>query len=498
MERIMKKISSILLFLLCASTLVAQNKNQSEKKKATEEPMFNIQEILDESTLEIKVLKDWHMDTETGTTRQKLIEINVAELWPGQDYRIPVRMIVPLKGKAKGFHITGGNKPEFIMKDSKLNGFQAKLLANGVGLVKTVVQPLDQIPGKKGLNKKMRGKLIKYLNPRYSNIWIFSMTLMRATTAAFAEVDHFEKGKVAGSGESKNGVSPTVSLINDKRFTATISSVAFAYYSPTRRANKEEIDMVKVANKAFFEAVMAGDIKLKKQREKWYQIQMVGGKSDMVELALKAGKPQQELQQFADGFWSETCVTENWEQLMKRDVDILFQPGTHDWVSYDVLWGAQNHPQLPVYYKPNGGHKQKPHGAAFKDNQNLEAFLWNHFFGGESLLKPPTSSYKVNKDKLTVTVSFNEGSQPKSGRIWWIYDRAPAGSAPFLHVQIPEDQWMDMEFDKKTSTWTATIPLKDSLERIDFFSNHGLKVNGYKQYLSSPYMRVEGLKSASK
>ncbi len=195
--------------------------------------------------------------------------------------------------------------------------------------------------------------------------------------------------------------------------------------------------------------------------------------------------------QFADGSWSSLCVTENWEQLIERDVDVLFQPGTHDWVAYDVLWGAQNHPQLPVYYKPNGGHEQKPHGAAFKDNQNTEAFLWNHFFGGESLLKPPTSSHEVDQDKLSVSVRFDEGPQPISGRIWWIYDRAPAGSAPFLHVQIPEDQWMDMERDAKTGAWTATIPLKDGFSRIDFFSNHGHKVNGYKQYLSSPYTRVE-------
>ena len=128
-----------------------------------------------------------------------------------------------------------------------------------------------------------------------------------------------------------------------------------------------------------------------------------------------------------------------------RCVDILFTPGTHDYVAFDVLWGAQNHPQLPVYYEPNGGHSQTPHVAAAKDEENKQAFLWNHFFGGDPLLKPPKSSHKVDKDKLTVSVSFKEGPQPISGRIWWIYDRAPEGSAPFLHVLIPEDQWMDME-----------------------------------------------------
>ena len=60
-------------------------------------------------------------------------------------------------------------------------------------------------------------------------------------------------------------------------------------------------------------------------------------------------------------------IAENWDRLMERGVDILFQPGTHDYVAYDILWGAQNHPQLPVYYEPNGGHSQTPHHAAAKD-----------------------------------------------------------------------------------------------------------------------------------
>jgi hypothetical protein len=60
-----------------------------------------------------------------------------------------------------------------------------------------------------------------------------------------------------------------------------------------------------------------------------------------------------------------------------------------------------------------------------------------------------------------------------------------------LHERIPDDQWADMERDPKTGAWTATLPLKDGLSRIDFFSNHGYMTNGYQQYLSSPYTRVE-------
>ncbi len=93
--------------------------------------------------------------------------------------------------------------------------------------------------------------------------------------------------------------------------------------------------------------------------------------------------------------------------LMERGVDMLFQPGTHDYVAYDVLWGAQNYPQLPVWYDPSGGHKQTPHGAAYKDNQNTEAFLWHHFFGGDPMLKPPMSSHKVDKETQLFLIQWS-------------------------------------------------------------------------------------------
>ncbi|MHC4585086.1 MAG: hypothetical protein ACYS3N_11180, partial [Planctomycetota bacterium] len=252
------------LVILAALMIVAASAADSAEDSVMKCDVFNTEEILDESTLDIKTLKDWHVDKLTGSTRQKLIEIKVAELWPGKDYRIPVRMIVPLERKAKGFRITGGNPYEGLMKDAKSSDFNAKLLANGVGIVETVVKPLKEIPGKENLEQEMMKLLLKELNLRHTTVWIWSMTLMRAATAAYAETNHFEKGKVAGSGGSKNGISPAAALINDERFTATCSDRAFAYYSPTRRFDKEEMDKVKAANKAFFEAAMAGKIELKK------------------------------------------------------------------------------------------------------------------------------------------------------------------------------------------------------------------------------------------
>ena len=57
---------------------------------------------------------------------------------------------------------------------------------------------------------------------------------MRAVTAAYAEKAHFEKGKVLISGGSKNGASPSVSIIHDPRITAVHATVSPICESPLR------------------------------------------------------------------------------------------------------------------------------------------------------------------------------------------------------------------------------------------------------------------------
>ena len=62
--------------------------------------VFDMEEIRDPSTLQIKVLQDWHKVQGPIATRQILVSINVGDLWPGQEYRVPVRMVVPANRKA--------------------------------------------------------------------------------------------------------------------------------------------------------------------------------------------------------------------------------------------------------------------------------------------------------------------------------------------------------------------------------------------------------------
>ncbi|MEM0968395.1 MAG: hypothetical protein AAGJ31_03510 [Verrucomicrobiota bacterium] len=125
------KLPFLLCFLLFGLTLVRGDRL-----------LFEMEAIRDPSTLDVEVLQDWHVVQGRVPSRQKLVTIWVGEIWPGQDYRMPVRLVVPAEGKAKGFHLTGGSNPQSLWQDRKLSGFDALLLEQNVGFVTTVVQTL--------------------------------------------------------------------------------------------------------------------------------------------------------------------------------------------------------------------------------------------------------------------------------------------------------------------------------------------------------------------
>jgi hypothetical protein len=207
-----------------------------------------MEEIRDETTLGVDVIADWHLVEGKVPSRQKLISIRVGELWQGEYYRVPVRMIVPANNKATGFHLTGGHFLEEIEKDIKLKPTELELITGGVGLVYTIVQD-PGATGQRELGDGMQQHFLKTLDPHFSiQYWAWPATIMRAVTAAYAESDYFEKGKVAVSGGSKNGASPSVSLICDDRITALHSSVAPIYDSPLRLCDRNAWDILDESN----------------------------------------------------------------------------------------------------------------------------------------------------------------------------------------------------------------------------------------------------------
>ena len=474
----MKELLTSIAMLLC----VAAHAGQKQAAQA-ESPLYDMQELLDAGTLDVEVLAEWHVVKGAVPTRQKLVTIRVGELWQGQDYRIPVRMIVPAKRKAKGFHLTGGHQLRQLEKDARLKGVENDLIGGGVGLVQTIVQEPRQF-GQGELAKAMRDRFIETLNPHYSiQYWAWPATLMRATTAAYAEKDHFEKGKVAMSGGSKNGASPSIAIIEDKRMTALHATVSPIWESPLRLCDRRAWDELRAFNKRHGQDSKHA---------------FLGGTFGPIYNAdaLNAGHSWEDIQRLALCLADNIFISRNLEALKVRNVALYFHPGTHDFVAFDVAWGGQHYPQIPVYLKANSGHgKKKGHPASEKNEQNKAAFLLQHFFGGlEPMLEPPSVDYKVNGKKLLIAVKFKPGSKAESGRIWWIYDRGPDGSAAYIRELFPDDQWKEMQYDAGKNVWAVEIDLKANTSHVDFFSNHRktirYKSKDYPTYISSPYTQV--------
>ena len=155
------------LVILAALMIVETSATAFAQDSGVKHDVFKTEEILDESTLDIKILQDWHVDEVTGTTRQKLVEINVAQWWPGQDYRIPVRLIVPLEGKAKGFHITGGNSAEFLSKDICFGHERVSSPLSPIELGVTTEREMPKTLLQEVFNGQLRNRRIIGFDPRH-------------------------------------------------------------------------------------------------------------------------------------------------------------------------------------------------------------------------------------------------------------------------------------------------------------------------------------------
>ncbi len=448
--------------------------------------LFDMSKIKDATSLNPEVKVDWHVVDGDVVTRQKLVWIEVGEFIPGVKYRVPVRFVVPADKPAKGFILTGGTNLNRINKDAQLRGLERDLLKEGVGVVYTIVQSLGTW-GQRDLEMKNEALFAKTLNTHYSiQYWGWPAGLMRSVTAAYAEDEHFEKGKVLVYGSSKNGASPSLAIVHDDRITAVFATVSPICESPMRLCDKKEWERVKAHDKKHY------------PNERPHRF--LGGTFGPVynDKAMQSGKAWSDLKSLATRISPDLFISQNFEKLKKRGAEVFFHPGTHDFVMFDLAYCGAKYPQIPMYLGVNTGHGKKSKLVKkFERGQgNLAAFAYQHFFmGGEQMLQVPEVTHKKHEDKLEVKVSFPENSGVNSGRIYWMFDRGPDGSLAYIKEDFPDQNTMEMTFVPEDNVYVAHIPLEADAESISFFSNHGKALN-YKDkvmntFISSPYTRLD-------
>lgn len=441
------------------------------------EPLFDMEAIRDVSTLEVEVIEDWHLVKGRTPSRQKLITIKVGEIWPGQDYRMPVRFVVPVEGKANGFHLTGGNQPQRLKQDTRVSNVDAILLERGIGQVQTIVQVL-QASGLGELGKESEERFAKSLNPRDKiQYWAWPATMMRAITAAHAETDHFNPGKVAMSGGSKNGATPSLAILHDERMTGVFATVSPIWDSPLRLCDRAAWDSLEADYGPMTHSFLGGHYGPVFNRQ-----------------ALEAGRSWEDLQRFTAAVSDGVFISRNLEALLSREVDLFFEPGSHDFVAFDLAWGGAHYPDIPLYVGANTGHGIKDrHPGIERDANNRTAFLLNHFFDEVTPMLPvPNIATDIGNGILSVHTSFPQEESAESARLFWIVNRPSDGSPGYIKELIPHENWSEMEF--RDGAWQASIPLPSDATHIDVFANHE-KTISYRgthlsTWISTPYTRV--------
>ena len=455
----------------------------SAQAQTLDEP-FHMPTMTDTSTLDVVVVEDWHVDTIDGTTRQKLVDIHVDDWWNGIEVRVPVRLILPLTGSVDGFVITGSGLEGTGEGDKATSAGDRVALDGGVGVVKTKIKSLanySDLPGFPS-SADLRIRFIETLDSRYTELFLWSAIMMRAITAAFDD-PLIQPGPVIAHGGSKNGVAPLVAAIHDDRITGVRSNVAYTAFTPIRANDAAAVAEVLAANEDFEAAVAAGLL----AGDRPWAYYSKAYSDDLRDAAQTYGWSEAEVQQSIDRVADDFYVSENWDALMARGVDIFSLPGSHDWVAYDVPGTATILPQLRTYVVPNGGHDRDGHLAAPDDNVDA-AFFAEHLFGADGGLEIPDIHTQLNGSHLDVTITFPDGGVPEDSRIFWMYDRGPDGSAWYLYDLFPEDNWSIMT--GSSSTWTASIPLESGRTAIDLVTTHTVTVDGNIIPISAPYTRV--------
>ena len=141
---------------------------------------------------------------------------------------------------------------------------------------------------------------------------------MRAVTAAYAEKDHFKVGKIALSGGSKNGASPSVAIIHDKRMTALHASVSPIWDSPLRLCNQAAWNELRAYNQSYVKKIRKENPQIKTGR--FLNHTFLGGTFGPVYNAqvLDAGHSWQDLEQLAHRMADHVFITRHLKALKAR------------------------------------------------------------------------------------------------------------------------------------------------------------------------------------
>jgi hypothetical protein len=460
---------------------------------------YDMTAVRDASTLETRVVEDWHPWAKDAGVRQKLIEITVCEWWPGQKVRLPVTLLAPAAG-APCRHVIVGNAGAELKAASPAGAMLRLLKENGVGLALIGMTTIDAMEPVGKLDVGMKEHFLKSKDARFTPAWIWGLSDMRALTAAMAEKEVFQPVKVIATGGSKRGVATAAAGIADDRFTGIMPVVA-PIIDPPGGPYVEGLGSAEIAraNAQFLADLAAGRIANAPatavdplvSREKIRAAERI-----TVEEARGAGWSEEEMKAASTLAWEVCRTTSYLPALQKRGLEIFYNEGSNDNVGPGLRELGRRFADLPIYVVPGGQHGGaktagflKQVGSLPEVDENLFAFAQHHFFNARPLVATPrvTQHWDSGAHRLQITVTFPDRAEPQKNDLWWSVNRHPDYS-----FAMEYDGWESAPL-KQTgpATFAGEVILPAKPETLDFVTVHQHTAHGSTLTLSSPLLSAE-------
>ncbi|MEO6741477.1 MAG: PhoPQ-activated protein PqaA family protein [Chthoniobacteraceae bacterium] len=465
---------------------------------------YDMAQVRDTSTLETRVIEDWHPWGKDTGIRQKLVEITVCEWWPGQKVRLPVTLLAPEKGGPCKNVIVDNSGVQ--LKAASPAGAKLRLLKeHGVGIALIGMTTMDAMEPLGKLDVGMKEQFLKTKDARYTPAWIWGMSDMRALTAAIAEKDVFQPVKVLATGGSKRGVATAAAGIADDRFTAIMPVVA-PIIDPPGGPYVEGLQrsVIVKENERFLVDLGAGKITHAPvtaveplvSRDKIRAAERI-----TVAEARGAGWSDEEMKSASTLAW-EVCRTTNYlPALQKRGVEIFYNEGSNDNVSPGLHELGRRFPALPIYVVPGGQHGgakttgfAKQVGSLPEVDENLFAFAQHHFFGTRPMPATPRVATQWSLVKsgvatytLHVTATFPDKAEPQKNELWWSVNRHPDYT-----FAMEYDEWKSIPMRRTgPATFEGEISSLAKADAADFVTVHQHTAAGSTLTFSSPLLHAK-------
>ena len=460
---------------------------------------YDMATVRDVSTLETRVIEDWHPWPKDAAVRQKLVEITVGEWWPGQKVRLPVTFLAPTAG-GPCRNLIVGNAGADLKAASPAGAMLRLIKESGVGVVLIGMTTIDAMEPLGKLDVGMKEHFLKSKDARFTPAWIWGLSDMRALTAAIAEKEVFQPVKVLATGGSKRGVATAAAGIADDRFTAIMPVVA-PIIDPPGGPYVEGLKPagITAANEQFLADLAAGKIANAPataveplvSRDKIRAAERI-----TVEEARGAGWSDADMKAASTLAWEVCRTTKYLPALKKRGLEIFYNQGSNDNVSPGLRELGQRFPDLPIYVVPGGQHGGaktagflKQVGSLPEVDENLFAFAHHHFFNARPMVAPPkvTQQWDRATHRMRVTVTFPDKAEPQKNDVWWSVNR----HADYTFA-MEYDTWESAPLRQAgPATFTGEVILPSKPKTLDLVTVHQHTANGSTLTFSSPLLRPE-------